>query len=93
MTGELRCYLEEMRTPVVRTNGIKKSTNVIAVAYMQLNVSLALLKGNMVFLLHSGRWRGCLSAGRLGDSSFRDIGGPRAVPHVGPFWWEACPDS
>lgn len=46
-----------------------------------------------VFLLHSGQCQASLRAGRLGDSSFRDIGGPGAVPHVGPFWWEACPDS
>ena len=27
-----------------------------------------------------------LVAGCLGDSAFRDTGGPGAVPHVGRFW-------
>ena len=43
-------------------------------------------KGNTASLLLSGQWAAALSAGRLRDSTFRDIGGPGAVPHVGLFW-------
>ena len=50
-------------------------------------------KGNTASLLLSGQWAAALSAGRLRDSTFRDAGRPGAVPHVGPFWWEVCPDS
>ena len=66
-------------------NGIKKSTNIIIVAYMQLIVYFALARGGATFLLLSGQWMASLAAGRLKVSAFRDIGSPGALPRVCPF--------